>query len=187
MIKGLFFDLDGTLVNTYQADFQAYRDAILEVASISISEAEFAKTHGQEMNEKLGSLAPNLPVGDVSKVAAAKKRHYNKYVNSTVANKSLIQFIDSFAGHCLIGLVTTAKHDNAIKVLREHNLERYFSFMVFGDDVEYPKPHPEPYLRALRLSGLNPSDVIVFEDTETGIKSAESAGLAVIHVKEFIS
>jgi len=185
MIKGFFFDLDGTLVNTYRADFQAYRDAILEVSNIIISEEMFSKTHGQDMIVKLRALAPGISGDEVHRIAEAKKKYYQKYVGSTKVNESLVQFIGSFAENTVIVLVTTAKRDNATKVLQEHNLEHYFTYMVFGDDVKNRKPHPEPYLKALELSGLSSHEVIVFEDTQSGIQSAEAAGLAVIHVKEF--
>ena len=39
------------------------------------------------------------------------------------------------------------------------------------------KPHPEPYLKAVKMSQLKPSELIVFEDTESGIKAAKAAQL----------
>ena len=49
IIKGFFFDLDGTLVNTYEADFYAYRDAIEEATGIVIERDAFMGTNGMEM------------------------------------------------------------------------------------------------------------------------------------------
>jgi len=54
-----------------------------------------------------------------------------------------------------------------------------FRAIVTSDDVVHGKPDPEGYLRALQLLG-NPSDALVFEDTEAGITSAKAAGLRVI-------
>lgn len=187
MIKGFFFDLDGTLVDTYRADFQAYRDAIIEVTGATIDEREFNKYHGREMSIKLKLLIPGIKEDVVAEIRKAKKRHYHKYVSTTTPNNSLITFIESFVQYSVVALVTTAKRDNALKVLSEHGLEGHFSHTVFGDDVANPKPHPEPYLRALEMTGLQPGEVIVFEDTDSGIQSAEAAGLAVVHVKEFAS
>jgi beta-phosphoglucomutase len=51
--------------------------------------------------------------------------------------------------------------------------------IVSSDDVADGKPHPEGYVKAMRelLGGVDPSDVLVFEDTEAGIASAKAAGV----------
>jgi beta-phosphoglucomutase len=185
MIQGFFFDLDGTLVNTYQADFLAYRDALQEVVGVDIDEVEFSKTHGLEMRDKLKLLVPHTSESTALQIAAAKKKYYQQYVSITVPNTDLINLIANFTQHYAIVLVTTAKKDNALSVLREHDLEKYFSHMVFGDEITHPKPHPEPYYLALERSGLKAEEVIAFEDTKTGVNSAEAAGIPVVYVRTF--
>jgi len=54
--------------------------------------------------------------------------------------------------------------------------------MVTAFDVKYGKPHPEPYLIALKKSGLNPWEVIVVENAPLGVESATTAGLFTIGV-----
>lgn len=185
MIRGFFFDLDGTLVNTYKADFLAYRDAINDVLNIEIAESDFNKTHGLEMRDKLKLLTPGTNEENIQAIATAKKGYYQKYLAITEPNDRLISFLADFAEHQTICLVTTAKKDNALSVLRHHDLEKYFSHTVFGEEISHPKPDPEAYLLALERSGLSREEVIAFEDTEAGIKSAEAAGIAVVHVRTF--
>jgi len=185
MIKGLFFDLDGTLINTYEADFLAYRDAIRDVLGILIDNSKFKLTHGQEMLKKLESLAPGTTSDQARQIGIKKKLHYKKYLAATTPNTPLIEFMSSFVGHTEIVLVTSAKRENAMAVLKEHNLLDLFSEMIFGEDVSNAKPDPEPYLLALSRTGLNPNEALVFEDTDSGILSADAAGIAVIHVKKF--
>lgn len=187
MIKGFFFDLDGTLVNTYKADYLAYRDAIQEVLGITVGQADFDSTHGQELHQKLDLLAPGTSGEDIKKIAAAKRRHYPKYLDTTIPNEELISFLANFSEHHAMAIVTTAKRENALNVLKKHKLEKYFSHAVFGDEVTHPKPHPESYLLALERSGLKPEEVLAFEDTASGIAAAEAAGVAVVHVRKFES
>lgn len=52
--------------------------------------------------------------------------------------------------------------------------------MVAADDVVHGKPHPEPYLKAAQLLGVNPADCLVIEDAPAGIRSAHAAGMKVI-------
>ena len=54
--------------------------------------------------------------------------------------------------------------------------------MVTAFDVTQGKPHPEPYLKALKKSGLKRSEVAVVENAPLGVESAKAAGLFVIAV-----
>ena len=54
--------------------------------------------------------------------------------------------------------------------------------MVTGDAVERGKPYPDPYLKAARLLGVDPADCLAIEDSNTGARSAESAGCPVLCV-----
>lgn len=63
--------------------------------------------------------------------------------------------------------------------------EGSFALTIAGDDVQFGKPHPEPYLRAAAALGVDPADCVAIEDSPTGVASAEAAGchtLAVPHV-----
>lgn len=57
-----------------------------------------------------------------------------------------------------------------------------FDVVVAGDDVSKGKPHPEPYLRAAELLGVNPDNCVAIEDSRTGVASAEAAGCLTIGV-----
>ncbi len=60
-----------------------------------------------------------------------------------------------------------------------------FTVRITGDQVDFGKPHPEPYLRAAAALGVDPADCVAIEDSPTGVASAEAAGchtLAVPHV-----
>ena len=60
--------------------------------------------------------------------------------------------------------------------------EGSFAAVVTGDQVEYGKPHPAPYLQAAQLLGVRAEDCVAIEDSPTGIASAEAAGCIVVAV-----
>jgi HAD superfamily hydrolase (TIGR01509 family) len=64
--------------------------------------------------------------------------------------------------------------------------EASFAAVVTGDAVTVGKPHPEPYLTAAALLGLDPRDCLAIEDSNTGAKSAEAAGCAVLVVPNHV-
>ncbi|MDM4764018.1 HAD family phosphatase [Galbitalea sp. SE-J8] len=57
-----------------------------------------------------------------------------------------------------------------------------FRVIVAGDQVQHGKPHPEAYLRATELLGVEPRDCLAIEDSDPGMRSAASAGTVVIGV-----
>jgi HAD superfamily hydrolase (TIGR01509 family) len=61
-----------------------------------------------------------------------------------------------------------------------------FEVVVTGDAVTQGKPHPEPYLKAAGLLGVDPADTIAIEDSNTGARSAESAGCRVLAVPNHV-
>jgi HAD superfamily hydrolase (TIGR01509 family) len=61
-----------------------------------------------------------------------------------------------------------------------------FATVVTGDAVTIGKPHPEPYLTAAELLGVDPSACVAIEDSNTGAKSAEAAGCTVLVVPNHV-
>ena len=61
-----------------------------------------------------------------------------------------------------------------------------FDVIVAGDMVTHGKPHPEPYLLAAQLLGVAPEDCVAFEDSNTGLTSAETAGTKAIGITNIV-
>jgi HAD superfamily hydrolase (TIGR01509 family) len=72
-------------------------------------------------------------------------------------------------------LVTMSMRRMALAVVEAIPFQA-FDVVVAGDDVTHGKPHPEPYLKAAELLGVEPGECIAIEDSVTGLKSAEAAG-----------
>ncbi len=62
-----------------------------------------------------------------------------------------------------------------------------FDVIVSGDEVTEPKPHPEPYLRAAELLGVDPVDAVAIEDSLVGLTSAVASGAATIGVPHMVA
>lgn len=82
------------------------------------------------------------------------------------------------------GLVTMSLRRMALNVVELIEFEA-FDIVVAGDDVDNPKPHPEPYLQAAALLDVDIAEVIVIEDSPTGVRAGLASGaltLAVPHI-----
>lgn len=62
-----------------------------------------------------------------------------------------------------------------------------FSVVIAGDEVEYEKPHPDPYLRAAAALGVQAEQCIAFEDSHPGTAAAAAAGTFVVGVPNIVS
>lgn len=184
MIKGFFFDLDGTLVDTHRANFEAYRHA-LEDFGVELTFDEFKKSIGHQAKTFLPWFAPHLTAEELDEVAEKKKQYYKDYVHLSVLNHQLVDFLKYLKPHHTIVLVTTAKRENAETMLRHHDLIDLFDLMVTFEDVTDSKPSPEAYQLALERTNLKPSEVIAFEDSPSGISAASGAGIAVVEIGDF--
>ncbi len=63
---------------------------------------------------------------------------------------------------------------------------RSFDVVVTGDNVSRGKPHPEPYLHAARLLGVDPEACVAIEDSNPGATSAEAAGCRVLVIENHV-
>ncbi|MER3386702.1 MAG: HAD family phosphatase [Microcella pacifica] len=80
-----------------------------------------------------------------------------------------------------IALVTMSIRRMALQVATAIG-DDVFDAVVAGDDVTNPKPHPEPYLRAAELLGVDIADCVALEDSQFGLVSAVSSGAATIGI-----
>ena len=83
------------------------------------------------------------------------------------------------------GLVTMSYQRFVAPILAQLPPET-FRVVVTGDQVEFGKPHPEPYLTAAAALGVRAEDCVAIEDSGTGARSAEAAGCTVLVVENHV-
>lgn len=187
MIKAVIFDMDGVLIAAKEWHYEALNKA-LALFGYTISRSDHLTTYdGLPTWRKLEllSLEHGLPVelhqfiNDMKQAytmemvhTLCKPRFVHEYALSTLkangyalalASNSIKQTIDTMIGHAA--------------------LTDYFDLMLSADDVSKPKPHPEIYLTAIQQLGLLPSEVLIVEDNDNGIKAATASGAHVMQVE----
>ncbi|WP_158437817.1 HAD family hydrolase [Naasia lichenicola] len=183
-IRALLFDLDGTLVDTRESNYLAYRTAF-QSAGYELDRPTFDGTWGQDSRDFIPALLPGLTTAQIDGIRRRKSEAYAERLEQTVPNTALIGFLRQMAPQLATGLVTTAKESNARAVLAHVGIADTFQVLVFGEDVEKSKPHPEAYEVALRRLGVEPHEAIAFEDSDTGAAAAAAAGIRVVRIGRF--
>lgn len=123
-------------------------------------------------------LGPDHP--DVDEVVEERVRRYRALVADGSSVPDTVREAVLYAAERVpLAIVSGAARAEIEPVVEAAGLADAFDFIVTADDIEHGKPDPEGYRRALGLfdGDINAGDVLVMEDTEAGIASAEGAGM----------
>lgn len=85
-----------------------------------------------------------------------------------------------------LAVATSSRRHHADSHLGTAGLLDLFETIITRDDVENPKPHPEPYLRAAAALGVPPAECLAIEDSHTGVQAAHAAGMQTIMVPDLV-
>jgi beta-phosphoglucomutase len=180
-LTALLFDLDGTLVDTADANYAAYAMALRE-AGITIGRKAFDRAAtGCHWRQFLPGLI-GAADADPAAIASRKREIYLGMAAHTRLNHALAELAASLCARLKLGVVTSASRSSAEAVLDAHGLRALFATVVTGDDVLEPKPAPDAYLLAAARLGVSPGECLALEDSETGLKSARRAGMRTLRV-----
>lgn len=80
-----------------------------------------------------------------------------------------------------MALVTASETDLAFELLDIFDLEHFFDSIVTRDSAEKTKPFATPYLLAQERLNLQSCELLIFEDSHTGMQAAEEAQISFIH------
>ena len=167
-MRAVVFDFNGTLSDDEPVLARVYRELRPELTP----EDYFTRLAGHTDEEILGP--------DPALIERRIER-YNELVadGSTIddATRAAVRFA---AERFPVAVVSSAYRAEIDPVLAATGLAEVFSTVVTLDDVAHGKPDPEPYLLAAERLGLDPAELLVFEDTDVGVAAAKAAGAHVV-------
>lgn len=186
-VRGLIFDLDGTLADTMPLHFRGWQlacrkfGAEIDTAFLRkhtgspgwLIAAEIIKANNlngnvsvdQIIEEKLENFyKEQYTVKEIIPVAALARKYYGK----------------------LPMAVGTGGHREAVeRTLEITGLRKYFNIVITANDVSNFKPHPETFLKCASLMGVEPKYIEVFEDGDLGLEAAVTAGMIPTDVRSW--
>ena len=92
--------------------------------------------------------------------------------------------LEANLGKKKLAVGTGSQRVSAVKLLTRVNMLDKLDALVTATDVENHKPHPQTFLTACELLGLEPQECVVFEDTDLGKQAAHAGGMDCIMVTE---
>ncbi|MCJ8503686.1 HAD family phosphatase [Kocuria flava] len=177
----VLFDHDGTLVDTEPLWAVAKRSVAARHGT-TWHEADDLATLGRTVPESARLMLERGADGTVEGLTAELGREVAAALTGEVPFLPGVRaLLDELAAAGVPGAVVT----NALTVVARGTAAgapEVLREVVSQEDVEHPKPHPEPYLLAARRLGVDPARCVAVEDSPTGAASAAAAGMPVVVV-----
>jgi len=183
MIRALFWDNDGVLVDTEVLYFQATRETLARTGVV-LTEALFKRISLAE-GQSAFSLAAEQGIAqdEIDRLHAERNRRYLELLQNGVrVMDGVREALEGLRGKVVQGIVTSSRREHFDAMHRGTGLLPYFDFILTREDFTLSKPHPEPYLKALAQCGFRPEECLVVEDSPRGVEAAVAAGLRCLAV-----
>ena len=180
-IKLLITDFDGTLVNTFQANYQAYCEAFQRVG-LSLSEDSYRKCYGLRFDDFMDTMG--ISDSEIRKrIRTLKGECYPSYFGLLKVNTALLDFIRMFRlGGGKTAVASTARGKNLINALTHIGAMDDFDLILAGEDVKQGKPSPEIYNTVISRMGVMAQETLIFEDSNVGLQAAKASGAHYIKI-----
>lgn len=181
-IKGVIFDFNGTLLWDTPYHNKAW-NIFLEKYGISITEQEI---HDHMHGKTNGEIFPYLFKRQISgeellKFSSEKEGIYRSLVEADDFQLAdgVVETFDRCLGASLpLAIATSSDRQNADFYFERYNLKKWFMRMrfVYNDYTFKSKPEPDIFCIAANRMFLDPSEIMVFEDSPAGIEAARRFG-----------
>lgn len=174
-MKLAIFDMDGTLFDTRQANYLAYKKALNNFGFDVSKEYYFDFCNGKYYLDFLPKLVgENLDY--VKNVHSQKQKIYEQFLGEVRPNTHLLCIIEYIRGIYKTSLVTSASRKNVEMLLDFFSVREFFDLIITSEDVDKKKPDPEGFLLAMRTIGASQKETMIFEDSPEGIAAAKKVG-----------
>ena len=177
VLHGVLFDWDGTLLDSYQADSQAYL-AMFRAIGVNWGLAELERHYSPDWYAVY--RAAKIPEDRWNEADRVWRAYYTKHPSKLMAGTRSV--LAQLNGRHKLGLVSSGDRDRVSRQLREFRLTRVFRTRVLGGDTQEKKPHPAPLLKALRELKADARHCVYVGDTLEDVEMARAAGVRAIAV-----
>jgi beta-phosphoglucomutase family hydrolase len=180
----VIFDVDGTMVD----NARFHQNAWIELGrrhNLGIDIKFYReKIHSKSNDKNVRLLFKNADDDLVSRISHEKETIYrNSYRPYICEIAGLRQLLDDIkANNVPCAAASNSPAGNVDMVLDELDIRQYFDAIVSRDQVNTGKPNPELFLTAAEKMGITPNKCVVLEDSVSGFKAANNAGMSLIAI-----
>jgi HAD superfamily hydrolase (TIGR01509 family) len=184
-VCGVLWDLDGTLIDSAEQPYAAWRDTLAERGREHPRD-EFARFFGRRNDEILREMfGDRLEPGEAARIADLKEERYRRLVRAGGLEPlpGVMDWLTRLKRQRFRqALATMAPAANVAVVVEVLGLASFLDATTAAEDVVSGKPAPDIFLEAARRIGVSPGRCIVVEDAPAGLEGARRAGMKSVGV-----
>ena len=184
-VKLLITDFDGTLVDTFEANFLAYQKAFA-MFGLELTEQQYRDCFGFRFDDFMSHMGIN-DNDTKNGIRLAKGDFYPLFFDKLIVNDPLLTLLKTFKNSGgLTAVASTARKENLMTALNFIDAADAFSLILTGEDVKQGKPNPAIYNKVLEKLNVLPDEALIFEDSSVGISAANAAHVDYVQItKEY--
>jgi pyrophosphatase PpaX len=177
IIRTVLFDLDGTLIDSIELILASYRHTLAAHGRPPVPDSEWMRGVGTPLRVQLEPWARSAE--DLQTLVATYRdfnlANHDRMITAFPGVVDLVRTVR--AAGLRTAVVTSKNREGTRRGLSLVGLEEEIEILVCADDVENPKPHPEPVNRAVTLLEADPAATIFVGDSIHDLHSGRSAGV----------
>lgn len=188
MIKAVIFDIDGVLMDSFEANLKFFQDLMMKFGYSPPTREEFPPIFHLNMWDAIKVLTKSDSEEEIKKIWEAGRDRKVAYpvelLNMPEGTKEAIEILNR---NYLLGIVTNRIKGSAFEASQLAKLKDYFKATVSYEDTVKHKPDPDPLFLAAKKLGVQPEEAVYIGDVGNDVKAAKAAGMkAIIYSKDKI-
>jgi beta-phosphoglucomutase len=184
-ICGAIWDVDGTLVDTAELHFRAWKEVCREMRQ-PFTRADFAATFGRRNPDIVAQLfGDRFNEAETAAIGERKEELYRAEARKGVSPLPGVEALLADLQHAGFrqAVASSAPRANIDLILPLLRVDRFFEAVVAMEDTQRGKPDPQVFLVAAQRLGVPPGWCVVFEDAVAGVEAARNGGMKCIAVR----
>lgn len=174
MKKYILFDNDGVLVETEHLYYKASKRALKEFFNVDIQFDEYMKI----MTDGNGVWisAPKATQEEIIIARNQRDLYYQEYLKTeNIVIENVKEILEKLSKKYKMAIITTSRRVDFELIHSNSGITQFMDFVLCVEDYANAKPHPDPYLKGLELFNAKKEEVIIIEDSQRGLISANRA------------
>jgi HAD superfamily hydrolase (TIGR01549 family) len=179
MIKAVIFDIDGVLVDSFDANVKFFSEIFSKAGYVPPTREQYRHMFHISMYDLIRLIAKNPDEKEMARIVKIAKS-VQFPVEEMIVTQESSGVIINLARKYKLGIVTGRLQIGVEEYLELSGMREHFDALVHYEHYDNPKPHPEPLLVALEKLEVSADEAVYVGDQITDKQSAEAAGLPFI-------
>jgi HAD superfamily hydrolase (TIGR01509 family) len=181
-VRAVIFDLDGTLIDSYEAHVESFRRALSRFG-LTVKDEEIYRRFGKPAKQIIKEILPENQHRHIDEIVRYKRLEFietSKDMQVFDGVEILLKYLKDKGFK--ICLATSADSPSVIRVVNKFDLKNYFDVIISSNDVTEAKPNPEMFIQASKRLEVQPKNCLVIGDSPFDVIAAKKADMKIIIV-----